>query len=69
MLLVDDDGPGPGDDEGDSIFEPGTSSPGSSGAGLGLAIARRIARSVGGDVSLAPRTTGRTRFTIRLPRG
>jgi signal transduction histidine kinase len=67
--LVEDDGPGVADGERESIFEPGSrGSAGrgdnSSGAGLGLALARRLARSVAGDVV----ATG-TGFRITLPRG
>ncbi|CAI9410218.1 HAMP domain-containing sensor histidine kinase [Nocardioides sp. T2.26MG-1] len=67
-VRVDDDGPGvdPGDAE--RIFEPGATSAPGSGAGLGLAIARRIARTLGGDVTVAP-DGGVTRFVVRLPRG
>jgi signal transduction histidine kinase len=38
------------------------------GAGLGLSIARNIARSHGGDVSLANRPEGGLTVTLRLPR-
>ena len=67
--LVEDDGPGIADDEREAIFEPGSrgragSSDGTSGAGLGLALARRLARSVTGDVV----ATG-AGFRITLPRG
>ena len=67
--LVEDDGPGVAEDEREAIFEPGSrgragSGDGSSGAGLGLALARRLARSVAGDVV----ATGEG-FRITLPRG
>lgn len=65
-VLVEDDGPGVSGD-GERIFEPGTTSGSGSGAGLGLAIARRMARSVGGDVELT-NLARPTRFEIRLPR-
>ncbi len=39
------------------------------GAGLGLAIVRRIARLHGGDVSLKPVRPSGCRFTIRIPNG
>ena len=67
-IVVDDDGPGVGVDDLDSIFEPGATGGASPGAGLGLAIARRIARTVGGDVTVVPEAPT-TRFLIRLPRG
>ena len=67
--LVEDDGPGVHGDEREAIFEPGRrgqagNGDGSSGAGLGLALARRLARSVSGDVV----ATGEG-FRITLPRG
>lgn len=65
-LVVEDDGPGVQADPED-IFEAGTTSGGGSGAGLGLALARRVARSCGGNVELT-RREGPTRFTVRLPR-
>jgi two-component system, OmpR family, sensor kinase len=65
-LLVTDDGPGIDHADVDDIFEPGRTSGSSAGAGLGLAISRRVARSAGGDVSVAPGGTG-GRMAIRLP--
>jgi signal transduction histidine kinase len=67
--LVEDDGPGVDDDEREAIFEPGSrgraaSGDLTSGAGLGLALARRLARSVAGDVVAT--SDG---FRITLPRG
>ncbi len=67
-IVVDDDGPGIAQDDPERIFEPGVTSSAGSGAGLGLAIARRIARTLGGEVTIAPRP-GVTRFVVRLPRG
>lgn len=58
---VSDDGPGVPPALRESIFEPGTSTHGSSGLGLG--IARRVARSLGGDVVLHG-----DEFVLRLPR-
>lgn len=60
-LVVSDDGPGVPPDLRESIFEPGASTQGSSGLGLG--IARRVARSLGGDVVLRG-----DEFVLRLPR-
>lgn len=60
-IAVADDGPGVAPELRASIFEPGASGRGSSGLGLG--IARRIARSLGGDVVLAG-----GEFVLRLPR-
>jgi signal transduction histidine kinase len=66
---VIDDGPGLTPDEVESVFEPGvrgSAANGSSGAGLGLALARRLARAAGGEV-LAEATPSGGRFTARLP--
>jgi signal transduction histidine kinase len=74
-FVVDDDGPGVSDDERDRIFEPGVRgsaargrSEGSRGAGLGLSLARRLARAASGDVELEHSESG-ARFIIRLPSG
>ncbi|GAB7007181.1 hypothetical protein JCM18899A_46550 [Nocardioides sp. AN3] len=67
-IQVRDDGVGVPVELRERIFEPGTSDSG--GTGLGLGIARRVARSVGGDVVLSPDLTegGSTVFVLRLPR-
>jgi two-component system, OmpR family, sensor kinase len=49
-FVVQDDGDGPGQLDTNSLFEPGESKVGS--AGLGLALARRLARSCGGEVTV-----------------
>jgi two-component system, OmpR family, sensor kinase len=59
-IAVSDDGPGVPPELRESIFEPGASTQGSSGLGLG--IARRVARSMGGDVVLQG-----DEFVLRLP--
>jgi len=66
---IRDDGPGIAMGEEDSVFEPGwrgSAATDSNGAGLGLALARRIARSTGGDISADPTSSGGD-FLIRLP--
>ena len=67
-ITVSDDGPGL-QDSGDPevLFAPGARDGNSSGAGLGLALARRVARTLGGDVTV---TSARapTSFTLTLPR-
>jgi signal transduction histidine kinase len=69
VFAVDDDGPGVLDDEHETIFEPAVrGSAGhtsSSGAGLGLALSRRLARAVSGDVEALPGASGH--FVVRLP--
>jgi signal transduction histidine kinase len=64
VYLVQDDGPGVDADEQEAIFEPGVRGgrAGSGGAGLGLALARRLARTASGDVTVAA-----DGFVISLP--
>ena len=65
-VTVSDDGPGVAPELADVVFQPGRS--GGAGSGLGLSLARRVARSVGGDVWLADGGPGAT-FVVRLPAG
>jgi signal transduction histidine kinase len=68
-LSVSDDGPGVDDAVRDRLFEPGVSADGGAGhdgAGLGLALARRLARALSGDVEHVPAGAGAT-FRVRLP--
>ena len=60
-IVVSDDGPGV---DGSDVFGPGISTTG--GAGLGLPLARRLARSCGGEASLLDSSGGAV-FEIRLP--
>ncbi len=71
LYSVEDDGPGVAGDELERIFEPGVrgvAGEGNAGAGLGLALARRLARSVDGEVTVDASATG-GRFVVRLPTG
>jgi signal transduction histidine kinase len=67
VVRVEDDGAGVNADDLEAIFEPGVQASGSNGdgAGLGLPLARRLARSCGGEVSAEPGPGGR--FLLRLP--
>lgn len=65
-LTVADDGPGPQPALVEAIFDAGFSSQ-PDGAGLGLPLARRLARSCGGDIVLGPGPGGS--FTLVLPVG
>jgi signal transduction histidine kinase len=73
VFTIDDDGPGVDDDELELIFEPGVRGRAERagegrGAGLGLSLARRLARSIDGDVVAEARRPG-GRFLVRLPSG
>lgn len=63
VLAVRDDGDGVAPADRDAVFRPGWRGPTSAGSGLGLPLARRIARSAGGDVTLGPGSS----FLLRLP--
>ncbi|MCW5893361.1 MAG: response regulator [bacterium] len=69
-IHVTDTGPGFGPEEGERIFEPfrqlGTPAVGS-GIGLGLALARRFARLMGGDLTASGTPGVGARFTLVLP--
>lgn len=71
-VLVSNDGPRLRAEDAERVFEPGyrgaDTAPDRSGAGLGLALARRLARAADGDLTVdvaAPRTT----FRLVLPAG
>jgi two-component system, OmpR family, sensor kinase len=72
VYLVEDDGPGVSPDERESIFEPGirgaagSASNGAGGAGLGLALARRLARSASGEITAKADHPGGC-FFVSLP--
>ncbi len=65
-IAVRDDGPGFDQAAGEALFAPGASTTG--GAGLGLPLARRLARSSGGEVAAVPSPSG-AHFELRLPGG
>jgi len=64
-VVVEDDGAGVDPELADDIFEPGRRGPDSPGAGLGLPLARRVARLAGGDVRLVAHHPAR--FVVSLP--
>ncbi|MFD8384539.1 sensor histidine kinase [Streptomyces sp. NPDC059679] len=69
---VVDDGPGVPEAFVAELFQPGRradSGDGHDGAGLGLPLARRLARAVGGEVSYDPGHSPGARFTVSLPAG
>jgi two-component system osmolarity sensor histidine kinase EnvZ len=71
-LTVDDDGPGIPPDRRADVFRPfvrldASRNVDTGGVGLGLTIARDIARSHGGDVALATSPLGGLQVVVRLP--
>ena len=73
IVSVDDNGPGIPEELYEDAFRPfsrldATRSRNQKGVGLGLAIARDVARSHGGDIFLSQSPLGGLRATLRLPR-
>ena len=67
-VIVSDEGPGIAPADQQRIFERfERASPDEGGTGLGLAISRRLARSMGGDISLESAPELGARFTLILP--
>ena len=72
-IIVGDNGPGVPESELESLFKPfyrreESRNRETGGTGLGLGIARNIARAHGGDVVLRPRETGGLEAVVTLPR-
>lgn len=72
QITVDDDGPGIPPARREEVFKPffrvdSSRNQETGGAGLGLTIARDVARSHGGDITLADSPQGGLRAIIRLP--
>jgi two-component system sensor histidine kinase KdpD len=71
VIAVADRGPGVPKAERDRIFEPfyrpSTGPPDAGSAGLGLAIARRLAEAQGGSLRYQDRPGGGSIFSLRLP--
>jgi signal transduction histidine kinase len=74
LYIVEDDGPGVPPEETEVIFEPGyhndtgaTATPTMNRVGLGLALARRLARAAGGEVTADAQSPGGGRFLVELP--
>jgi len=71
-ITVDDDGPGIPFEEQEAVFKPfyrldDARDRDQSGTGLGLPIARDIARSHGGDIALSDSPLGGLRVTVTVP--
>jgi two-component system osmolarity sensor histidine kinase EnvZ len=72
QIMVDDDGPGIPSESREDVFKAffrldTSRNPETGGAGLGLTIARDIARNHGGDLVLEDAPAGGLRARIRLP--
>jgi signal transduction histidine kinase len=72
VIVIDDDGPGIPTEEQEKVFAPfyrldPARDPEKAGVGLGLSVARTIARQHGGDVTLANRDDGGLSVRLELP--
>jgi signal transduction histidine kinase len=72
LIVVDDEGPGIPPEENEKVFAPfyrleSARDPGKAGVGLGLSVARTVAREHGGDVRLSNRDKGGLSALIELP--
>ena len=71
-VAVEDDGPGIPVDQREDVFKPffrldSARNPRTGGAGLGLSIARDVARGHGGDIRMSTGSLGGLRAELRLP--
>jgi K+-sensing histidine kinase KdpD len=73
IAWVEDEGPGLGDGDADTVFQrfyrSGDVEPEAPGLGLGLWIVRSIVERHGGEVGMERTPAGRTRFFVALPAG
>jgi signal transduction histidine kinase len=66
FIDVQDDGPGLDAEAESSLFRPFATTKGPLGTGLGLAVSRRLARTLGGDLLHVPSARG-VRWRLTLP--
>jgi len=66
FIDVQDDGPGLDADAESGLFRPFSTTKGPAGTGLGLAVSRRLARMLGGDLVHVPSARG-VRWRLTLP--
>jgi signal transduction histidine kinase len=66
FIDVHDDGPGLDREAASNLFRPFSTTKGPAGSGLGLAVSRRLARTLGGDLVHVPSPRG-VRWRLTLP--
>lgn len=67
VVHVDDSGPGIPAERRERVFDMLYSESGT-GSGIGLTIARDLARAMGGEIAIGDAPIGGARFTVRVPR-
>jgi signal transduction histidine kinase len=72
VITIEDDGPGIPTAQQEKVFAPfyrlePSRNPATGGVGLGLSVARTIAREHGGDITLANGVRGGLRARLELP--
>lgn len=67
IVEIADNGPGIPNNVRAKLFQPFSGSASRDGAGLGLAIARELARGMKGDLELSQSNEGGAAFTLRVP--
>ena len=73
LIIVEDDGPGIPSEKREDVFRAfyrveASRNPETGGVGLGMTIARDVARGHGGDIELGDSAIGGLKATVRLPR-
>ena len=66
VLVVEDDGPGLGEEVRHRLFEPFFTTK-AAGTGLGLSVCEQIVSAAGGDIDAGDREGGGSRFVVTLP--
>lgn len=65
-IIIEDDGVGISDDFKDIIFQKNSRKGKFAGTGLGMYIAKKIAESIDGDISVKDSELGGARFEVKL---
>ena len=66
-IIIADNGPGIPEGIRDSVFQPFVSHGKENGTGLGLAVAQKVVRDHGGDISIDSVSESGTVFKVRIP--
>jgi anti-anti-sigma factor len=67
VVTVSDTGPGIREQDLEKLFQPGFTTKGSPGGGLGLALARHVVRACGGEIAVESEPGRGTNVRVRIP--